>query len=111
MDLRTCRFYHGGEEINFSVFSDYPCRTRYIDSIATPLTETKVEVYEIEPGNNTQWVVVQKKDGEERRLKLFVRRGNEFVENQAQLIPPALKENIVLRFPVLLPGFDPPMAA
>ncbi len=97
--------------MNFSVFSDYPCRTRYIDSIATPLTESKVEVYEIEPGNSTQWIVIQQREGEERRLKLFIRLGNEFVESQALLISPDLKKNIVLRFPVLSAGFEPSLAA
>ena len=111
MDLRNCKFYYGGEEMNFSVFSDSPCRARYIESIPTPLTEAQVDVYDIEPGNNSQWVVIQQKEGEERRLKLFIRLGNEFLENPALLIPPDLKQNIVLRFPVLSAGFEPPMAA
>jgi len=111
MDLRNYKFYHGGEEMNFSVFSDSPCRTRYIESIPTPLTESQVEVYEIEPGNNTQWVVIQQKDGEDRKVKLFLRSGDEFLESHTQQIPSDLKQNIVLRFPVLSTGFEPPMAA
>ena len=97
--------------MNFSVFSDSPCRTRYIESIPTPMTESQVEVYEIEPGDNTQWVVIQQKDGEEFKLKLFLRSGDEFLENHAQQIPWDLKRNIVLRFPILSSGFEPPMAA
>ena len=111
MDLRNCKFYHGGEEMNFSVFSDSPCRTLYIESIPTPLTESKVDVYGIEPGNSTQWIVIQQKEGEEYKLKLFLRIGNEFLENQTQQIPVDLKRNIVLRFPILSSGFEPPMAA
>lgn len=41
MDLSNCNFFHVGEELSFSIFSDSPCRARYINSISTPLTDTK----------------------------------------------------------------------
>jgi hypothetical protein len=97
--------------MNFSVFSDYPCRARYIESISTPLTQTPVDVYEIEPGNSTQWIVIQQKDGDEHRLKFFMRKEDGFLEDQIQQIPPELKRSIFLRFPVLSTGLEPPMAA
>jgi hypothetical protein len=111
MNLSDCKFYHGGEDMNFSVFSDYPCRTRYIESISTPLTQTPVDVYEIEPGSSTQWIVIQQKDGDERRLKFFMCKEDGFLEDQVQQIPPELKRSIFLRFPILSTGFEPPMAA
>ena len=111
MDLSNCKFYHAGEEMNFSIFSDSPCRALYIDSISTPLTDTKVEIYEIHPGDNTQWVVIQQREGEVRRIRLFVRKGNEFVENPAQQIPTEFKRRIALRFPVLSMALELPLAA
>lgn len=37
MELRDCKFFYGGQEMSFSVFSNDPCRARYLDSISVPL--------------------------------------------------------------------------
>jgi hypothetical protein len=111
MDLSNCKFFHAGEEISFSIFSDSPCRARYIDSISTPLTDTKVEVYEIHPGYNTQWLVILQREGEVRRIRVFVRKGNEFVENPAEKLPTEFKRRIALRFPILSMALELPLAA
>jgi len=111
MELRECKFYYAGHEMNFAVFSDDPCRARYLESIPLPIIQTKVDVYEIEPGANTQWVVVQQKDGDKNHLKLFVKKGEKFLENQTQHLSKELKKKIMQRFPKLIAEFQPPLAA
>jgi hypothetical protein len=58
MDLRESKFYCAGAELNFVVFSDHPCRVRYLDSIPLPMSQS-VSVYAIEPAADSQWVVVE----------------------------------------------------
>jgi non-ribosomal peptide synthetase component E (peptide arylation enzyme) len=111
MELRECKFYYAGHEMNFAVFSDDPCRARYLESIPLPIIQTKVDVYEIEPGANTQWVAIQQKDGDKTQLKLFVRKGEKFSESQAQHLPKELKKKIMQRFPRLAPELQPTVAA
>ena len=111
MELRNCKFYYGGQEMNFAVFSDDPCCARYLESIPLPIAQTRVDVYEIEPGNKTQWIVVQQKDGDKDNFKLFVRKGEKFVENETHSLPNELKIKIVQRFPKLTSEFQPRLAA
>jgi hypothetical protein len=87
MELRDFKFYYGGQEMNFAVFSDDPCRARYLESIPLPIAQTRVDVYEIEPGAKTQWILVRQNDGDKDNLKLFVRKGEKFLENEAQTLP------------------------
>jgi hypothetical protein len=101
MELSDCKFYHGGDEMNFSILSDSPCRTRYIDSIPTPMTEAQVEVYSIEPGCRTQWVAVQLKNGETRDLKVFTRQSELFLEGGMDQLPADARKRIMLHFAVL----------
>ena len=58
--------------MNFAVFSDYPCRVRYVDSIRLPIDLAPVT---IEPASNGQWVVVEQWNEGESSLKLFLREG------------------------------------
>jgi hypothetical protein len=80
MDLRESKFYYAGHDINFAVFSDHPCRVRYVERIRLPIGETSVEVYGIEPGANSQWIVVQQRNDGKGSLKFFVRGGEIFRE-------------------------------
>ena len=111
MELKDCKFYYGGQDMNFAVYSDDPCRARYRTSIPLPIAQTRVDVYEIEPGANTQWVVIKQRDGDKDNLKLFVKKGDRFMENESQHLPKALKEKILQRFPKLTAEFSAPLAA
>jgi hypothetical protein len=111
MELRDFKFYYGGQEMNFAVFSDDPCRTRYLESIPLPIAQTRVDVYEIEPGAKTQWILVKQKDGDKDNLKLFIRKGEKFLENESQTLPKELKKKILKRFPKLTTEFQTLLAA
>jgi hypothetical protein len=99
MDLKESKFYYAGDDMNFAVFSDYPCRVRYVDSIRLPIDLALVEVYTIEPASNGQWVVVEQKNEGKRSLKFFFREGEAFRENQSHNLPLHLKEQIMQRIP------------
>jgi hypothetical protein len=62
MDLERMRFFRSERDINFTVFCDVPCRVRYLESIPLPMTASPVEMYAIEPGRETQWVAVQRRE-------------------------------------------------
>jgi hypothetical protein len=111
MELRDFKFYYGGQEMNFAVFSDDPCRARYLESIPLPIAQTRVDVYEIEPGAKTQWILVKQKDGDKDNLKLFIRKGEKFLENESQTLPKELKKKILQRFPKLTTEFQTLLAA
>ena len=83
--------------MNFAIFSDYPCRVRYLESIALPIGQAPVEVYAIEPGANSQWVVVQQRNDGQSRLKFFLREAELFRENQFHDLPEHVKEPILQR--------------
>jgi len=55
MDLKESKFHYAGQDMNFVVFSDYPCRVRYVGSIRLPINLAPVEIYTIEPAPNGQW--------------------------------------------------------
>lgn len=95
MDLRESKFYYAGHDMNFAVFSDYPCRATYVESIPLPISEAPVEVYAIEPGANSQWIVVQQRNDGHSRLKFFVKEGGTFRENSSRDLPKHLKEPIL----------------
>ena len=99
MDLKESKFYYAGHDMNFAVFSDYPCRVRYVDSIRLPIDLALVEVYTIEPASNGQWVVVEQRNEGKRSLKFFFREGEAFPENQSHNLPLHLKEQIRQRIP------------
>ncbi|MCI0622459.1 MAG: hypothetical protein L0387_12490 [Acidobacteria bacterium] len=98
MDVRESKFYYAGHDVNFAVFSDYPCRTRFVESITLP-SYAAVEVYTIEPGANSQWIVVQQRNDGKSSLRFFVRDGETFRENQSHDLPKQLKDDILQRIP------------
>ena len=55
MDLKEFKFYYTGHDMNFAVFSDYPCQVTYVGSIRLPINLAPVEIYTLEPGSNGQW--------------------------------------------------------
>ncbi len=111
MELRDCKFYYGGQDMSFSVFSNDPCRARYLDSISVPFVQTRVDVYAIEPGAETRWVLIRRKDDGKDTFRLFIRRGNRFLESQNQVLSKELRDEIFGRFPNLTRVFHPPLAA
>jgi len=102
MELCDYRFYFSGRELNFAIYSDDPCRARYLESIALPIGPGRVDVYEVAPGTRSQWVVIRQKEGGNTNLRLFIRRGRKFLEKQIDKLPRALREKIIKRFPQLL---------
>jgi hypothetical protein len=112
MELSQCKFYYEGEVLNFAVFSDSPCRARYVERVRLlPISRREVYVYEIEPGAESQWVVVRQTEGTKKRLKLFLRRGESFLEPEPQELPAELREQIRQRYPTLTAEFRPLLAA
>jgi hypothetical protein len=106
MELRECKFYHAGEAMSFTVYSDSPCRARYRDSIRLlPVSAAQVQVYEIEPGAENRWVLVRQTEGKSHRLQLFLRSGERFLEQEAAGAPPAVREEILKRYPGLAAEF------
>ena len=101
MDLKESKFYYAGHDMNFAVFSDYPCRVKYVDSIRLPIDLAPVEIYTIEPASSGQWVVVEQKNEGKSSLKFFLREGEAFRENQSHNLPLHLKEQIMQRVPNL----------
>ena len=87
--------------MNFAVFSDDPCRISYVESIAIPIGHTQVELYGIEPGARTRWIVVKQLDGHKATLKVFLRQNEKFLENQIDDLSQETRSQIVQRFPNL----------
>jgi hypothetical protein len=111
MELRECKFYYTGEAMNFRVYSDHPCRARYGESIRLlPVSPTLVQVYELEPGAESRWVVVRQREGKSNRLQLFLRSGEQFLEQEAAGHPPTVNEEILKRYPGLTAEFRPRLA-
>ena len=111
MDLRESKFYYAGHDMNFAVFSDYPCRVRYVESIRLPIGQAPVEVYAIEPAANSQWIVVEQRNDGKSTLKFFVRKGETFRENQSHDLPKHLREQIWRRVPKPSGNSERPWAA
>jgi hypothetical protein len=99
MDIRESKFYYAGQDMNFAVFSDYPCKARFVETITLPISYAPVEVYTIEPGANSQWIVVQQRTDGRSSLRFFVRDGETFRENQSYDVPKQLKEEMLQRIP------------
>jgi hypothetical protein len=102
MELQQYRFCYAGSDMNFAVFADAPCRTRYLRSIPIPIGYTEVELYEIEPGARTRWIVVKQLNDHKTTLKVFLRQGNEFLENSMVDLSRETKKQIMQRFPKLV---------
>ena len=87
--------------MNFAVFSDDRCRISYVESIDVPIGHTQVQLYGIEPGTRTKWVVVRQLDGHKTTLKVFLRQNEKFLENEIDDLPPETRSQIMQRFPNL----------
>lgn len=111
MELRDCRFCFAGHDMNFAIFSDDPCCVRYRESIPLPIGHTRVEVYEIEPGAKTHWILVKQMDGDKNTLRVFIKSGEKFLESRAEDVSRETKKQIMRRFPKLTAEFPPPLAA
>ena len=101
MELQHHKFGYAGNDMNFAVFSDDPCRISYVESIPIPLGHTQVELYGIEPGARTNWIVVKQLDGHKATLKVFLRQNEKFLENQIDDLPQEARSQIMQRFPNL----------
>jgi hypothetical protein len=101
MELQQYKFCFAGSAMNFSVFSDCPCRISYVKSVPIPIGHTRVELYEIEPGAKTQWVMVKQVDGNKNSLKIFLRQNERFLENSMNQLSRETKMQIMQRFPTL----------
>jgi len=101
MELQQYKFCHAGSRMNFAVFSDDPCHISYVKSVPIPIGYTKVELYEIEPGARTRWIVVKQVDGYKNTLKVFLRQNERFLENSMDQLSRETKKQIMQRFPTL----------
>ena len=111
MELRECRFYYGGHDMNFAVYSDLPCRAIYVGNISLPLAQSRVDIYELEPNGKTQWIVIKQRDGDKENLKFFVKKGDKYLESELHHLSKNVLESIVRRFPKLSAEFKPLLAA
>jgi len=105
MELKDCKFYHGVEGLNFAVFSDSACHTKFLESIQLPLAQTSVEVYGIEPGVKSQWVVVRQVVEKQDSVKLYLRLRGSFFEEDHQDLSGELRTEIEQKFPRLISSF------
>lgn len=101
MELQDHKFGYSGSDMNFAVFSDDPCRISYVESIPIPIGHTQVQLYGIEPGARTQWIVVKQLDGKKATLKVFLRQNETFLENEIGSLPQETRSEIMQRFPNL----------
>ena len=111
MELQQYRFCYAGNDMNFTVFADDSCRTRYVKSIPIPIGYTEVELYQIQPGARTRWIVVKQLNAHKTTLKVFLRQGNKFLENSMVDLSREIKKQILQRFPKLAGGSRHRMAA
>ena len=101
MELQQYKFCYAGSDMNFAVFSDDSCRISYVKSVPIPFGHTQVELYEIEPGARTRWIVVKQVDGYRNTLKVFLRQNGRFLENSMEQLSRETKKEIMQRFPTL----------
>jgi hypothetical protein len=101
MELQHHKFCYSGSDMNFAVFSDDSCRVSYVESIAIPIGHTQVQLYGIEPGARTKWIVVKQLDRHKATLKVFLRQNEKFLENEIDDLPRETRSQIMQRFPNL----------
>jgi hypothetical protein len=99
MDVRESKFYCAGQDVSFAVFSDYPCRATFVESITLPISYALIEVYTIEPGAHSHWIVVLQRNDGRSNFRFFVRDGETFPENEAHDLPKQLREDILHYIP------------
>lgn len=103
MKLTECSFYRSGRDMNFSVFSDDVCRVHHLRRIELPLGGD-VDVYVVEPGAKSHWIVVRQTQDGKPELRWFVREGRDFEEREGGNPPPAVRAELGERFPHLIPS-------
>jgi len=101
MNLAECSFYKSGKDVNFSVFSDDVCRVHHMKSISLQLGGD-VDIYDVEPGQKSHWIVVRQTEEGLHELRWFLRKGRVFEEGRDN-VPQALKAEVGERFPQLIP--------
>jgi hypothetical protein len=101
MELQQYKFCYAGSDMNFAVFSDDPCHISYVKSVPIPIGHTQVELYEIEPGARTRWIVVKQVDGSKNTVRVFLRQHERFLENSMDQLSSQTKKQIMQRFPTL----------
>src|SRR5262245_49055660 len=101
MELQQYKFCYAGSRMNFAVFSDDPCHVSYVKSVPIPISHTKVELFKIESGARTRWIVVKQVDGYKNTVKVFLRRNKRFLENSMDQLSREIKKQILQRFPTL----------
>src|SRR5262245_52287289 len=99
MELRDCKFYYGGHDMNFAIFSDDLCRARYLESVVLPIGQVRVDVYQVDPGRNSKWVVIQQTDGSKNLWKCFARTGRTFSEAETYKFSPKVRAQIRQKIP------------
>ena len=102
MELQQYRFCYAGSDMNFAIFADDPCRARYVKSIPISIGYSEVELYEIEPGAKTRWIVIKQLNDHKTTLKVFLRQGDKFLENSMVDLSLETKKQIRHRFPRLV---------
>ena len=102
MDLRKCMFFSSGKDVNFSVFSDDVSRVRYLRCVSLPIGGD-VDVYEVEPGSKSHWILIRQTENGTQTLRWFVRKGENFVEDGGN-VPMAVMREVGQRFPQLVYG-------
>jgi|SwirhirootsSR3_FD_contig_31_18860030_length_601_multi_3_in_0_out_0_1 hypothetical protein len=99
MKLTDCNFFRSGRDVNFSVFSDDVCRVYHRRSISLPLGGD-VDVYQVDPGPKSHWIVVRQTEDGKHELRWFLRKGSNFEEGNGS-VPQALKAQVGERFPLI----------
>jgi hypothetical protein len=89
------------------VFSDDVCRVHHIRSIELPLGGD-VDVYAVDPGLKSHWIVVRQTEDGKHALRWFVRKGRHWEDGGN--VPPVVKAEVGERFPQLIPSL-PAMVA
>lgn len=102
MELQHHKFGFSGSDMHFAVFADDLCRISYVGSVTLPIGHSQVELYGIQPGAKTKWVVVKQLDGHKATLKVFLRQNEKFLENEIDDLPQETKSQILQRFPNLV---------
>ena len=100
MKLTECNFYRSDRDITFSVFSDDVCRVHHERSITLQLGGD-VDVYAVDPGLQSHWIVVRQTEDGKHVLRWFVRKGRYFEEQRGH-VPSAVKAEVGERFPQLI---------
>lgn len=102
MDLSECMFFRSGKDVNFSVFSDDISCSRFLRTVPLPIGGD-VDVYEIEPGPKSNWILIRQTENGKETLRWFVRKDESFLELGGN-IPNGVLREAGQKFPQLVYG-------